>query len=122
MVLITDVQLEQLKTNGLNPKRDHLPVLKLFIKDANVNATWLISLAHRTNPDIFLALCDVGTGFPELKYISRTAIEDACEVLGLTLEQDQNILFNKPMSKYAEIAKDLGWISCDQKPQPSAIE
>lgn len=71
MQLITDDICAQLLANGArSAARDDIdphPVVKLFTPDAS--ATWLISEADPSDPDLLFGLCDLGLGSPELGYV-----------------------------------------------------
>jgi Protein of unknown function (DUF2958) len=51
---------------------DHVPLLKLFTPMGS--ATWVLTKYHPEDKRFF-GLCDLGTGSPELGYVSRDEIE-----------------------------------------------
>jgi len=116
MTLITKVQTEQLLANGRaqraaidqgNTALDFEPVVKLFTPDAQ--CTWLLS---ELEPDSGLAfgLCDLGMGEPELGYVSLTELRAVRGKLGLPIERDLHFTADKPISAYADEARNRGHI------------
>jgi hypothetical protein len=116
MTLITQAQLAQLLANG-KPQRaaidndqgaiDFKPVVKLFTPDAQ--CTWLLT---ELDPDHELAfgLCDLGMGEPELGYVSLTELRTVRGKLGLPIERDEQFDADKPLSVYADEARQYGGI------------
>jgi hypothetical protein len=99
---------DQLLANALAGVRDHTPVVKLFTPDAN--ATWLISEVDPDDPDRLFGLCDLGLGSPELGYVSLSELKAVRGPLGLPIERDLHFVGDKPLSSYAEEARNMGRI------------
>jgi hypothetical protein len=116
MTLITQAQIDQLIANGKAQRAaidndqcaiDFKPVVKLFTPDAQ--CTWLIT---ELDPDHELAfgLCDLGMGEPELGYVSLTELRTVRGNLGLPVERDEHFDADKPLSAYADAARQHGGI------------
>jgi Protein of unknown function (DUF2958) len=116
MKLITDSLTEQLLVNGRAQRAamdlgetalDFKPVVKLFTPDAQ--CTWLLT---ELDPDDGLAfgLCDLGLGCPELGYVSLAEISAVRGKLGLPVERDRHFEADKPLSAYANAARERGCI------------
>jgi hypothetical protein len=112
MTLITKALTEQLLANGRAQRTamdngeealDFKPVVKLFTPDAQ--CTWLLT---ELDPDGGLAfgLCDLGMGEPELGYVSLVELATVRGKLGLPVERDLHFEANKPISAYAEEARE----------------
>ena len=86
---------------------DFKPVVKLFTPDTQ--CTWLLT---ELDPDGGLAfgLCDLGLGSPELGYISLTELRTVRGKLGLPIERDLHFDADKPLSAYADNARERGYI------------
>jgi hypothetical protein len=85
---------------------DFKPVVKLFTPDGG--ATWLL-----TEPDsdgLLFGLCELGLGCPELGYVSLTELRTMRGKLGLPIERDLHFEADKPVSAYAEEARNRGHI------------
>jgi hypothetical protein len=112
MALITDTQREQLLANGaanaLSGVIDHHPVIKLFTPDAN--ASWLLTELLPHEPTIAFGLCDLGLGFPELGYVDLAELEGVRGPLGLPVECDRHFKADRPLSAYADEARQRGAI------------
>jgi Protein of unknown function (DUF2958) len=106
--LLTTEDRVRLFANALADERDHFPVLKLFTPDAG--ATWLISECDPDEPDRLFGLCDLGLGYPELGYVSLAEIMEVRCRLGLPVERDFHFVGDKPLSSYAEEAREQGRI------------
>ncbi|MBR1154300.1 DUF2958 domain-containing protein [Bradyrhizobium sp. JYMT SZCCT0428] len=106
--LLTDADLDQLLANALAGEVDHHPVVKLFTPDAN--ATWLIIEVDPDDPDRLFALCDLGSGCPELGYVSLAELSALRGPLGLSVERDAHFKPKKPLSNYADEALAKGRI------------
>ena len=113
MQLITEEALRKLIDNGAksarDPNHDPHPVLKLFTPDAS--ATWLISEADPSEPDILFGLCDLGLGCPELGTVRLSEIEAIRGATGLPVERDLYFDADRPISEYAGLAYATGSIS-----------
>lgn len=106
--LLTVEDRVRLLVNALTDEQDHPPVLKLFTPDGA--ATWLISEVDPDDPDRLFGLCDLGLGYPELGYVSLAEISSVRGQLGLSVERDLHFVADKPMSAYAEEAREQGRI------------
>lgn len=108
MKLITAEQREQMLANGresaARSDTDHPPVVKLFTPDAG--CTWLLSELDPDDPDIAFGLCDLGMGYPELGSVRISELESVCGKLGLPVERDRYFKADKPMSAYADEARE----------------
>jgi hypothetical protein len=115
MTLFTHAQTEQLLANceaqiermdNRLPEIDFNSVVKLFTPDAQ--CTWLLTELGRD--DIAFGLCDLGTGCPELGFVSMTELRALRGPLGLPVESDGHFYTDKPLSAYAEDARERGRI------------
>ena len=81
------------------------PVVKIF----GGLATWLITESDEGDPDRLFGLCDLGMGFPELGYVTRTELEKArVQFIGPIkswLERDLYESFPHPIGVYARAAR-----------------
>ena len=105
MKLLTTQQFAKLTENGhpQNRDKDHFPVVKLFIPDAQ--ATWLLTDLDSEFPDIAYGLCDLGLGFPELGDVYMPEVIALSGKLGLPVERDRHFEAKYPISVYAEAAR-----------------
>jgi len=110
MKLFTKQQFAQLIANGESSWRGYSsgdnsvkPVVKLFTPDAN--CTWLLSEIDPGDHDMAFGLADLGMGFPELGYIYLPEITKLRGRLGLPVERDRHITFDKTLSEYADLAR-----------------
>lgn len=86
---------------------DFKPVLKVFGGGA---CTWLFSEFDEKR-DLFFGLCDIGQGFPELGYVSKTELElIRFKPFNLGVERDMHFKAKKTLSQYAKEAKFYGYI------------
>lgn len=106
--LLSDEDRIRLFANALDHACDHPPVLKLFTPDGA--ATWLISEADPHDSDRFLALSDLGLGYPEIGWVSLAELSSVRGRLGLPVERDLHFVADKPLSAYAEEARKQGRI------------
>jgi hypothetical protein len=106
--LLSVEDLDQLLANAIAGERDHTPVVKLFTPDAN--ATWLISEVDPDDADRLFGLCDLGLRSPELGYVSLSELKAVRGPLGLPIERDLHFVGDKPLSSYAEEARNMGRI------------
>lgn len=88
-------------------EQDHRPVVKFFTPDAS--ATWLFT-ELAPDGDTLFGLCDLGQGTPELGYASLSEIRSLRGPLRLLVERDRHFRADKPLSAYAEEARQLGRI------------
>lgn len=109
MKLFTGAILKKLFANGAAQKGnphgsiDFYPVVKLFLPVGG--ATWLFTKLDPDDPDLLFGLCDLGLGFPELGDTSRREIESVVGKMGLKIERDLFFKADKPLSAYAEEAR-----------------
>jgi hypothetical protein len=116
MKLITTEQHTQLLANGhaaLEAARadrdiDLIPVVKLFTPGGF--ARYLLTEIDPTDSDRAYGLCDLGTGRPDLGYVSLRELESVRDEFGLCVERDLNFVADKPLSAYAEVAYTRGLI------------
>ena len=117
MKLLTQDQHKKLLENGKeNAQRlaegheptDHPPVVKLFTPDAA--CTWLLSELEPVDNDIAFGLCDLGLGTPELGSVRLSEIASVRGRLQLPVECDRYFIGSKPLSEYADEARDCGYI------------
>ncbi|MCO6389919.1 DUF2958 domain-containing protein [Aliihoeflea aestuarii] len=102
-MLLTSQLRTRLRRNAGHPsERDHFPVVKLFIPDAN--ATWLFT-ELAADQDTLFGLCDLGHGSPELGYASLAEISAVRGPLRLAVERDRHFRAEKPLSAYAADAQ-----------------
>ena len=80
---------------------DFKPELKLF---GGSDCTWLISEYDEEN-QLFFGLADLGMGFPEMGWISKTELESARFQFGLGIERDMYFKADKKLAEYAKEAK-----------------
>ncbi|WP_295808512.1 DUF2958 domain-containing protein [uncultured Nitratireductor sp.] len=88
-------------------ERDHKPVVKFFTPDAS--ATWLFT-ELAPDQDTLFGLCDLGHGTPELGYASLSEIQALRGPLRLLVERDRHFRADRPLSAYAEEARQRGRI------------
>jgi len=91
-----------------NPEFDPKPVLKLFTPWGS--GTWLITDRDKNDPDILSGLCDLGFGTPELGSVRLSELQELRGPWGLTVERDRWFKANKPISEYADEARNKGRI------------
>ena len=104
MKLMTAAITKKLLKNGANRDKDHAPVVKFFGGGA---CTWLISEMDPEEPDILFGLCDLGFGEPELGNVSLRDLQDIkFKPFGLGVERDMWFKADKPMSHYANKARE----------------
>jgi hypothetical protein len=110
-MLITKAEMTKLLTNGAKSAAseggiDHKPVIKLF--NPTGAGKWLISEINPANPDIAFGLVDLGTGTPEMGYISISEIRAIRGGMGLPIERDQWFSADKKLTEYAAAARASG--------------
>lgn len=118
MKLFTSTQYRRLLQNGdpILRGKDHFPVVKLFTPDGN--ATWLLTEIDPYDPDMAFGLCDLGSGFPELGYISLFELTTLRGRLCLPVERDQCFTATHPISVYAQAAR-MAWAITEE---PAALQ
>ncbi len=88
---------------------DPHPVVKLFTPDAG--ATWLLTELDPDDEDLAFGLCDLGLGCPELGSVRLSELATVRGRLGLPIERDLYFKADKPLSAYAEAARQQRRIS-----------
>ena len=129
MKLFTKSDTAKLIRNGIASCRaiqkdgntpDHVPVVKLFTPDAR--ATWLLTELEVVVVDgqgketaeptgRAYGLCDLGMGFPEIGYVDLAELRALRGRFRLPIERDRSFRPNKPLSKYAEEARNAEHIT-----------
>ena len=111
-VIITADQRAQMLANGTRSAAgediDPYPVVKLFTPDAG--ATWLLTELDPEDPDIAFGLCDLGMGFPELGSVRLSEITTVRGHAGMLVERDLYFKADRPLSVYADEARQAGGI------------
>ena len=91
------------------------PVMKVF----GGPATYLIAEIDPREPDQLFGLADLGHGFPEMGWISRSEIEEArTPPFNMPLERDMNWKPNGTLEEYARASRAERRI-VDRVPEPS---
>lgn len=112
MTFITDEQRTQMLANGVTRARgeavDPYPVVKLYTLDAG--AVWLL-VDLDADGDRAYGLCDAGTGFPELGYVSLSALDSVRGPRGLRIVADPHFKARQPLSAYTADAIRNGSIN-----------
>lgn len=85
------------------------PVVKIFTPDAS--ATWLLTEVDPDDEDRAFGLCDLGLGFPELGWVRFSELETVRGRLGLPIEVDRHFKPDRPLSSYADEARQASRIS-----------
>ncbi len=85
------------------------PVLKLYSPDGPY--TWLIGALAPEDPDVALALVDLGQGTPEIRTVRLSRILDMCGPIGLPIERDTTFLPKQSLADYAREARAAGRIT-----------
>ncbi|OZI16205.1 DUF2958 domain-containing protein [Bordetella genomosp. 7] len=111
--LITDEQRVMLLANGResleNPDFDPVPVVKLFTPDAG--STWLLTEIDPGEHDRAFGLCDLGTGMPEIGWVSLAELATVRGRLGLPIERDLSFRAENRLSAYTRDARLAGRIA-----------
>lgn len=88
---------------------DFRPVVKLF--NPCGAGTWLLTELDPDEPDLGFGLCDLGMGCPELGTVLISELESVRLMGGaLGIERDRHWTADKPLSAYADEARELGYI------------
>ena len=111
MKLFTKAQEKKLRANSAQSILEHggssmKPVIKLFCPWGN--QTWL--LTELDDDGRFFGLCDLGFGTPEIGYVMQSEIESVKGPYGLTIERDIHWQATRPISEYADLARNAGRI------------
>lgn len=112
MMLLTKANITKLRKNDearcdLCEDHDPKPVVKLFLPGSA--CTWL--LTELDQDGCAFGLCDLGHGYPEL---GRVDINELTTLrhprFGIPVERDRYFTATKPISAYAEEARNKGRI------------
>ena len=98
--------IEQGRVSRSDPETDrgHKPLVKIF--NPCGGATWLISEADPSTPNLLFGLCDLAMGFPEIGYVTRSELEEVrVPPFGLGLERDLYWEAKATLSEYADLAR-----------------
>ena len=71
--------------NRPEDKKTGVALIKYFTPDGS--ASWYLS-EYFPEDDVFYGYCDLGNGFPELGYVSRTELRETRGKMGLHIERD----------------------------------
>ena len=71
--------------NRSETEKTGVALVKYFTPDGS--ASWYLS-EYYPEDDVFYGYCDMGTGFPELGYVSRKELRDNVGKMGLPIERD----------------------------------
>ena len=110
-LLISEKDYAKLLDNGTKSaisSHDPKPVIKLFTPDWA--ATWLLTELDPNDKDRAFGLCDLWLGFPELWWVSISELTSLRGAMGLPIERDRHIIFDKSLSYYTEKAETENWI------------
>lgn len=95
------------------------PVMKIF---GGSSATYLVAEIDPREPDQMFGLADLGHGFPEMGYFSRSDIEEAMvPPLNMPFERDLYWQPNGTLEEYARASRSERRI-VDRVPEPSETE
>ena len=106
MKLLTKALKKKLLSNSASGKVDHKPVVKYF--NPTGSATWLIS--EMDSYGIMFGLADLGTGTPELGYVSLKELSEVRVLFGLGIERDLSFRAHMSLSEYEMEARRAGRI------------
>ena len=108
------VATEAAQARGLR-EPDHVPVVKLF--NPVGAATW-IATELAEDGDTLFGLADLGFGCPELGSFSLREIASVRLPLGLGIERDTGFATDRPLSEWAETAREAGSIILAERMMP----
>ncbi|MBT7188507.1 DUF2958 domain-containing protein [Candidatus Bathyarchaeota archaeon] len=122
-------QLEEELIKEWNRSEDEktgVALVKYFTPDGS--ASWYLS-EYYPEDDVFYGYCDLGTGFPELGYVSRKELRDNVGKMGLPIERDYyftpkplNVLQGNPdQPKMPPVASDLNQLETPNKSEPKKV-
>ena len=103
---IMEKLLEQGRISRSDPETEHghKPLVKIF--NPYGGGVWLISEADPSAPDLLFGLCDLGMGFPEVGYVTRSELEGVrVPPFGFGLERDLYWEAKCPLAKYTDLAR-----------------
>ena len=106
--LLTADLRELLLANGREPGQDHVPVVKLF--NPAGPATWLVTELD-SDGDTLFGLADLGMGCPELGSFSLAELAALRLPFGLRIERDLFFSTDRPLSAWADAARNAGSIA-----------
>ena len=106
--LLTADLRERLLANGREPGQDHVPVVKLF--NPAGPATWLVTELD-SDGDTLFGLADLGMGCPELGSFSLAELAALRLPFGLRIERDLFFSTDRPLSAWADAARNAGSIA-----------
>ena len=111
-------QLEEELIKEWNRSEDEktgVALVKYFTPDGS--ASWYLS-EYYPEDDVFYGYCDMGTGFPELGYVSRKELRDNLGKMGLPIERDYYFTpepLNKLQGKQEQPQMPPGYESIKEK-------
>ena len=100
--LLLDYQRAKLIENHMK-KGDHAPVVKLFFPWGA--SKWLLSELNPVD-NVAFGLCDLGMGEPEMGYVSLDELMSIKGMGGLGIERDTSFKGDKPLTEYANKARE----------------
>jgi hypothetical protein len=107
MMLLTKADMKKLLDNGARQKKtgacDASPVVKFF--NPVGAATWLISEIDPEDHDRAFGLCDLGSGTPELGYVSIKELSSVRLRFGMKIERDRHFSPTMTLVEYAAKAR-----------------
>ena len=106
--LLTAELRERLLANGREPGQDHVPIVKLF--NPAGPATWLVTELD-SDGDTLFGLADLGMGCPELGSFSLAELAALRLPFGLRIERDLFFSTDRPLSAWADAARNAGSIA-----------
>ena len=106
--LLTADLRERLLANGREPGQDPGPVVKLF--NPAGPATWLVTELD-SDGDTLFGLADLGMGCPELGSFSLAELAALRLPFGLRIERDLFFSTDRPLSAWADAARNAGSIA-----------
>jgi hypothetical protein len=108
MKLLTKEIEKKLRHNSkhFDSDKDLKPTVKYF--NPCGSGTWLITELDEDGR--MFGLCDLGMGSPELGYVMLDELQTLKLPFGLGIERDLLFEADKTISKYAEEAREIGYI------------
>lgn len=105
---LRDNATKQEPVRGTDQEIDFVPVVKFFTPWGA--GTWLFTELD-SDGDTLFGLCDLGFGSPELGSASLSEIQSVSGPWGLKVERDMHWTGTKPLSEYANDAREQGRIA-----------